>query len=165
MVVLSNSGVRPWTIKTHFPRRQQNAKLGTKGSLQEPSRPCGRSTSGNTKQASSRRANVRFCDVQSGNRQQIGACDVVSLKVEDVAPNGYAADRATIRQKKTGQPVRFELTEQTRQAVDEYLRSAGKRPGEFMFSGRRGPASPPPTRPSCSRSSSRPLVEPQVEAA
>src|SRR5204863_4508165 len=30
-------------------------------------------------------------------------------------------------------PVRFELTEQTRQAVDEYIRAAGKKPGEFMF--------------------------------
>jgi hypothetical protein len=31
-------------------------------------------------------------------------CDVVSLKVEDVAPLGYAVDRAMVRQKKTGQP-------------------------------------------------------------
>jgi hypothetical protein len=30
------------------------------------------------------------------------------------------------------------LTEQTRQAVDDYLRLAGKKPGEFMFTGRRG---------------------------
>ena len=42
------------------------------------------------------------------------------------APSGYAVDRATVRQKKTGQPVRFELTEQTRQAVDDYLRAATK---------------------------------------
>ena len=68
---------------------------------------------------------------------KLRACDVVALKVEDVAPNGYAADRATIRQRKTGQPVRFELTEQTRQAVDEYLRAAGKKPSDFMFSGRK----------------------------
>jgi integrase len=47
-------------------------------------------------------------------------------------------DRATVRQKKTGQPVRFELTEQTRQAVDEYLKAANKRPDEFLFTGRRG---------------------------
>ena len=67
---------------------------------------------------------------------KLRGCDVVALKVEDVAPNGYAADRATIRQKKTGQPVRFELTEQTRQAVDDYLRAAGKTPGEFLFTGR-----------------------------
>jgi integrase len=70
---------------------------------------------------------------------KLRACDVVALKVEDVAPNGYAADRATVRQKKTGQPVRFQLTEQTRQAIDDYLRASVKRPGEFMFGGRRGP--------------------------
>jgi len=69
---------------------------------------------------------------------KLRACDVVALKVEDVAPNGYAADRAMVRQRKTGQPVRFELTEQTRQAVDEYLRAAGQKRGEFMFSGRKG---------------------------
>jgi integrase len=70
---------------------------------------------------------------------KLRACDLVSLRVEDVVPNGYAADRATVRQRKTGQPVRFELTEQARQAVDEYLRAAGKRRGEFMFGGRCGP--------------------------
>jgi integrase len=31
------------------------------------------------------------------------------------------------------------LSEQTRQAVDDYLRATGKRPGEFLFTGRRGP--------------------------
>ena len=69
---------------------------------------------------------------------KLRGCDVVALKVEDIAPSGYAVDRATVRQKKTGQPVRFELTEQTRQAVDDYLRAATKKPGEFMFTGRRG---------------------------
>jgi integrase len=64
---------------------------------------------------------------------KLRGCDVVALKVEDVAPSGYAVDRATVRQKKTGQPVRFELTEQTRQAVDDYARAAAKKPGEFMF--------------------------------
>ena len=65
-------------------------------------------------------------------------CDVVPLKVEDVAPNGYSADRATVRQKKTGRPVRFELTEQTRQAVDDYIKTDGKKPGEFLFTARPG---------------------------
>ena len=64
---------------------------------------------------------------------KLRGCDVVALKVEDVAPNGYAVDRATVRQKKTGQPVKFELTEQTRQAIDDYLKAAGKKPGEFLF--------------------------------
>ncbi len=70
---------------------------------------------------------------------KLRSCDVVALKVEDVAPNGYAVARATVRQKKTGRPVRFELMEQTRQAVDDYLKAAGKRPGEFLFTSRRQP--------------------------
>ena len=65
-------------------------------------------------------------------------CDVVALRVEDVAPSGYAVDRATVRQKQTCRPVRFELIEQTRQAVDDYIKAAGKKPGEFLFSGRGG---------------------------
>jgi integrase len=69
---------------------------------------------------------------------KLRGCDVVALKVEDVAPSGYAVDRATVRQKKTGQTVRFEMTEQTRQAVDDYIRAANKKPGEFLFTGRRG---------------------------
>src|SRR3984893_5126078 len=59
--------------------------------------------------------------------------DVVALKVEDVAPNGYAVDRATVRQKKTGRPVKFELTDQTRQALDDYVKAANKRSGEYLF--------------------------------
>jgi integrase len=66
-------------------------------------------------------------------------CDVVAIRVEDAAAGGYTADRAMVRQKKTGRPVRFELSEQTRQAVDDYLKAANKRPGEFLFTGRRGP--------------------------
>jgi len=68
---------------------------------------------------------------------KLRGCDVVAIKVEDVAPNGYAVDRATVRQKKTGRPVRFELTDQTRQAVDDYIRTAGKKPGGFLFTARR----------------------------
>jgi integrase len=70
---------------------------------------------------------------------KLRGCDVVALKVEDVAPSGYTVDRATVRQKKTGRPVRFELTEQTRQAIDDYVRAAGKKSGEFLFPGRCGP--------------------------
>jgi len=66
---------------------------------------------------------------------KLRGCDVVALKVEDVAPNGYTIDRATVRQRKTGRPVKFELTDQTREAVDDYLRAAGKKPGEFLFTG------------------------------
>src|SRR3954462_6327108 len=66
---------------------------------------------------------------------KLRGCDIVALKVNDVAPNGYTTDRATVRQRKTGRPVKFELTDQTREAVDDYLRVTGKTPGEFLFTG------------------------------
>lgn len=68
---------------------------------------------------------------------KLRGCDVVSLKVDDIAPSGYSADRASVRQKKTGRPLKFELTESTRQAVDDYLKAAGKKAGEYLFTGRR----------------------------
>ena len=68
---------------------------------------------------------------------KLRGCDVVAVRVSDVAPNGYTLDRTTVRQKKTGRPVQFEITEQTRQAIDTYIRAAGRAPGEFLFAGRR----------------------------
>lgn len=68
---------------------------------------------------------------------KLRGCDVVSIRVEDIAPRGYAVDRATVRQQKTGHPVRFEITEQTRQALDDYIAAEGKRVGDFLFNGRK----------------------------
>ena len=67
---------------------------------------------------------------------KLRGCDVVAVRVDDVAPSGYSMDRATVRQKKTGRPVRFELTDQTRQAIDDYLRLTGRKAGQFLFAGR-----------------------------
>jgi integrase len=67
---------------------------------------------------------------------KLRGCDVVSLKVEDVAAHGYAVDRATIRQRKTGRPVKFEITEQTRQAIDDHLAASPSPPGDYLFQGR-----------------------------
>jgi integrase len=69
---------------------------------------------------------------------KLRGCDLVNLKVEDVAPHGFALERATVRQRKTGHPVKFELTEQTREAVDTYMRRFGRRPGDFLFASRDG---------------------------
>jgi hypothetical protein len=52
---------------------------------------------------------------------KLRGCDLVTVTVDDVASNGYAVDRASVRQRKTGRPVRFELTEPTRQAIEQLL--------------------------------------------
>ena len=67
---------------------------------------------------------------------KLRGCDIVAIGVEDVAAGGYTADRATVRQKKTGRPVRFELSEQTRhrqyaRLVSEWIGSAGLDPRLF----------------------------------
>jgi integrase len=67
---------------------------------------------------------------------KLRGCDVVAVRVDDVAPSGYAMDRATIRQRKTGRSVRFELTDQTRIAIDEDLRRMGRKAGQFLIAGR-----------------------------
>jgi integrase len=53
-----------------------------------------------------------------GIDSKLRGCDLVSLRVADVAPQGHAVARATVRQKKTGRPVMFELTEHTREALE-----------------------------------------------
>ena len=52
---------------------------------------------------------------------KLRACDVDSILIENIAPHGHAIDRATIHQRITGRPVKFELTEQTRTAIDEFI--------------------------------------------
>src|SRR5215470_9283296 len=74
---------------------------------------------------------------------KLRGCDLVALRVDDVAPNGYAVDRATVRQSKTGRPVRFELTEVTRPALDDYLRDE-RQEGRAMPVPRPRPARAPP---------------------
>ena len=67
---------------------------------------------------------------------KLRACDVVSILVENIAPHGYAIDRATIRQRKTGRPVKFELTEQTRTALDDFISKFNLKDQKYLFQGR-----------------------------
>src|SRR3546814_5039886 len=67
---------------------------------------------------------------------KLHACDLVRLRIEDVAPHGYAGQRATVQQRKTGRPVRFAITEQTRDEVDASLASTKRRSGLWVFPGR-----------------------------
>jgi integrase len=87
-------------------------------------------------EAAAREAHLRLVLFTLAIDSKLRGCDVVAIRVDDVFPDGYTLDRATVRQKKTGRPVRFELTEQTRQAIDEYLRLNCRKPGDFLFAGR-----------------------------
>ena len=57
---------------------------------------------------------------------KLRGCDLVRLRVLDISHQGGVMHRATIVQRKTGRPVQFELTDQTRQSVAAWLRHAGR---------------------------------------
>jgi integrase len=49
---------------------------------------------------------------------KLRACDLVKLKISDVVHGESVLARASVIQQKTGLSVRFEITDQTRAAVD-----------------------------------------------
>lgn len=70
---------------------------------------------------------------------KLRGCDLVKLRVSDVAPGGAVRARATIVQQKTGRPVPFEITEPTRQALQNWLAARGHRPDDWLFPSRSRP--------------------------
>jgi len=67
---------------------------------------------------------------------KLRGCDLVRLQVDDVCAGGRVRDRATIVQKKTGRPVQFEITEQTRASIQRWLPSVEARHGQYLFPSR-----------------------------
>jgi hypothetical protein len=66
-------------------------------------------------------------------------CDLVKLRICDVAPGGSWRARATIIQQKTGQPLRFEITEPARDSLATWLQRRGRRTDDWLFPSRSRP--------------------------
>src|SRR6202163_808073 len=67
---------------------------------------------------------------------KLRAGDLVKLRLDDICSGAKVRHRATIVQKKTGRPVQFEITEQSRSSVEAWLpmlRAAGSR---YLFPSR-----------------------------
>ena len=67
---------------------------------------------------------------------KLRGCDLIKLRVSDVAPGGVLRERATVVQQKTGRPVPFEITEPTRDALTAWLLLRGRRPDDWLFPSR-----------------------------
>ena len=67
---------------------------------------------------------------------KLRACDLVRPRVRDVAHGDHVLARASVVQQKTGQPVRFEITEQTREAVGLWTTQAKLAADSFLFPSR-----------------------------
>jgi site-specific recombinase XerC len=66
------------------------------------------------------------------------ACDLVAISVADVAISGRVRERAII-QRKTGRPVQFKLTDQTREAVGAWVGSRRLGERDYLFPSRLHP--------------------------
>jgi integrase len=67
---------------------------------------------------------------------KLRGCDLVRLRVKDVCVGAQIRDRTTVIQQKTGRPVQFEITEQTRAAIRDWIASAQLGTEQHLFPSR-----------------------------
>ncbi len=67
---------------------------------------------------------------------KLRACDLTRLRVADKAQGGRIQSRARIVQQKTGHPVQFEISEQTRRSLERWIAKRELRPPDYIFPSR-----------------------------
>lgn len=67
---------------------------------------------------------------------KLRGCDLVCLRVREVFVAGRAKDRASVTQSKTGKPVRFEITETTRQSLEGWIADPEMIGSEYLWPSR-----------------------------
>jgi integrase len=71
---------------------------------------------------------------------KLRGCDVVALRLADIIAAGALRRRATIIQQKTGRPVQFEITEQARRSISDWLKCRRGDSEGWLFPSRLNPA-------------------------
>ena len=67
---------------------------------------------------------------------KLRSCDLVKLKVSDVAHGARIAKRSTVMQMKTKRPVQFEITKQTRKSLSELTKCQNLSSTDYLFKSR-----------------------------
>ena len=67
---------------------------------------------------------------------KLRGCDLVNLRVRDVAHGNQMMTRAIVIQRKTQRPVQFELTQDTRNAVAAWIAKANLKSEQYLFPSR-----------------------------
>lgn len=67
---------------------------------------------------------------------KLRACDLAKLRVSDVAHADQTTSRTTVMQQKTHRPVQFEITNQTKLALHDWIVAAGLQPDAYLFPSR-----------------------------
>ena len=69
---------------------------------------------------------------------KLRGCDLVKLKVSDIAYGHSVSGRATVLQQKTGSSVQFELTKRTGEAVAAWIKMTQLSNSDYLFQSRVG---------------------------
>ena len=67
---------------------------------------------------------------------KLRGCDLVKLKLKDVAHGNHVLKRTIIMQQKTQRPVQFEITEQTRESITAWVTYAALNTEDYLFKSR-----------------------------
>ncbi|MEI6269896.1 MAG: tyrosine-type recombinase/integrase [Methylococcaceae bacterium] len=67
---------------------------------------------------------------------KLRGCDLVTLRISDVAQSNRVSSRAIIMQHKTHRPVQFEITEQTRDSLEAWINQAKLKSDQYLFPSR-----------------------------
>ncbi len=67
---------------------------------------------------------------------KLRGCDLVTLRISDVAQSNRVSSRAIIMQQKTHRPVQFEITEQTRDSLEAWINIAKLKSDQYLFPSR-----------------------------
>ncbi len=67
---------------------------------------------------------------------KLRGCDLVTLRISDVAQSNRVSSRAIIMQQKTHRPVQFEITEQTRDSLEAWINLAKLKSDQYLFPSR-----------------------------
>ena len=67
---------------------------------------------------------------------KLRSCDLVKIRVKDIANGTTVSSRAIVMQQKTSRPVKFEITEQTRESILNWIEFAGLGYSDYLFKSR-----------------------------
>ena len=67
---------------------------------------------------------------------KLRGCDLMNLKVKDISHGTTIQSRAIIIQKKTGNPIQFEITEETRKSLRDWTGKKRLSSNDFLFPSR-----------------------------
>ncbi len=77
---------------------------------------------------------------------KLRSCDLVKIRLRDISHGNAIAKRAMVMQQKTKQPVQFEITAQTRDSIETWVKHAQLNADDYLFKSRTKPFSHISTR-------------------